>query len=146
LPTWLVQFNQKRRADTFMNRNWEPLHPIHTYLNSTADHVPYEGKLPGERAPVFPHKTPVYANRGHYYGLRYTPSANTMALRAATACLTGEQLGSDRLAHFLSITLSPTHHAVHKCGPAAVDIEDIYPPLGRDLASPLSYLDKHVRR
>lgn len=143
LPEWLTRFNNKRWADTFMDSRWELLYPLETYLASTKDDMPTEGKFPGENAPVFPHSTPRYKDRG-YYGIRYMPWGNTITMKAAKACIKGERLGSDEITDFLCITLSSPDYAGHNYGPDALEIEDMYLRLDKELASLLNYLDKNV--
>ncbi len=143
LSGWMTTFNSKRWADTFMERIWEPLYPLNSYVNSTVDDMITEGKLPGEDAPVFPHKTPQVKGLG-YYGIRYMPWGNTITLKSAKACVKGEQLGQRDVTDFLCITLSTTDYAGHNYGPDAVEIEDMYLRLDADLASLFNYLDKKV--
>lgn len=143
LPEWLMKFNNKRWADSFMNSEWKLLNSSATYINSTADDTEWEGKLPGETSPVFPHKTPVYKNKG-YYGIRYMPVGNTLTVKAAKACIKGEQMGADDVTDFLCVTFSTTDYAGHNYGPDAMEMEDMYLRLDRELASFFGYLDKHV--
>lgn len=143
LPEWLVKFNNKRWADTFMNREWQLLNAPAAYTNSTLDNTEWEGTLPGETSPVFPHKTPVYKNKG-YYGIRYMPSGNTLTLKAAKACIKGEQMGVDDLTDFLCVTFSTPDYAGHNYGPDAMEMEDMYLKFDKELAAFFNYLDKHV--
>lgn len=142
LPEWLQKFNGKRWADTFMNQQWTPLYPLSTYVNSTKDNMPeVEGLFKGETQPVFPHNPP--QGKG-FYGIRFTPAGNTITLKAAKACIKGEDLGQDDITDFLCVTLSTTDYAGHNYGPDAVEMEDMYLRLDMELASLLNYLDKHV--
>lgn len=143
LPEWMVTFNNKRYADSIMHTQWTTLYPISSYHNSTVDNTEYEGLLQGEKSPVFPHKTPEVKGKG-YYGVRYVPGGNTITLKAAKACMTGEQLGKDNITDFLCVTLSTTDYAGHNYGPDAVEIEDMYLRLDLELAQLLQYLDKNV--
>lgn len=143
LPEWLNNFNNKRWADTVLNTEWNTLYPLSTYTNSTADNTPFEGVLKGEQEPVFPHNTPQVPGRG-YNGIRYMPGGNTITLKAAKACIKGEQLGADEVTDFLCVTLSTTDYAGHNYGPDAVEMEDMYLRLDDEIASFLKYLDKQV--
>lgn len=143
LPEWMVKFNNKRWADTFMNRQWDLLYPLHTYTNSTPDNMATEGKFPGEASPVFPHKTPQIKGRG-YNGIRYMPTGNTITLKAAKACIKGEQLGQDDITDFLCLTLSSPDYAGHNYGPDAVEMEDMFLRLDKEIGEMLAYLDKNI--
>lgn len=126
-----------------MNSEWKLLNSSATYTNSTADDTEWEGKLPGETSPVFPHKTPAYKNKG-YYGIRYMPSGNTLTLKAAKACIKGEQMGADDVTDFLCVTFSTPDYAGHNYGPDAMEMEDMYMRLDNELSTFFSYLDKNV--
>ena len=143
LPAWLTRFNNRRWADTFMNSEWNLLYAANAYTNSTADNTDWEGNFSGETAPVFPHKTPVYKNRG-YYGIRYMPAGNTLTFKAAKACIKGEQMGVDDITDFLCVTFSTPDYAGHNYGPDAVEMEDMYLRWDKELATFLAYLDKHI--
>lgn len=143
LPKWLLQFNDKRWADTVQNTIWDLLYPLNTYANSIADENGFEGILKGESNTSFPHKTPKRKGRG-YNGIRYMPGGNTLTLKAAVACMNGEDLGKDAITDFLCVTLSTTDYAGHNFGPDAVEMEDMYLRLDQDIAEMLEYLDMKV--
>ncbi|HEY9177583.1 MAG TPA: alkaline phosphatase PafA [Flavipsychrobacter sp.] len=143
LPGWMERFNSRRWADTFMNSSWGLLYPGGTYTNSTTDDAEWEGRFPGEAAPVFPHKTPVYKNRG-YYGIRYMPAGNTITFKAARACIKGAQLGTDNITDFLCLTFSTPDYAGHNYGPDAMEMEDMYLRFDKELGAFFAYLDKQV--
>jgi hypothetical protein len=47
LPAWLTKFNEQKYPEKYLKQDWNTLYPIETYLQSTKDDVPYEGKFPG---------------------------------------------------------------------------------------------------
>lgn len=143
LPAWLNGFNDKRLADKYVNEPWITMYDINTYKNSLADDNPYEGNLPGEKKPVFPHRLNGSRVKG-YKGLRYLPGGNTITLDLAEACVEGESLGDDEYTDFLCVTLSTTDYAGHNYAPNAVEMEDMYLRLDKDLADFIAYLDKNV--
>lgn len=142
LPEWLIAFNNKRYADTLSAIEWNTLYPIATYTQSLADNNPYEGILKGENEPVFPHKA-INTRKG-YGGLRYTPGGNTITLKAAKACIKGETLGQGSSTDFLCLSLSSTDYAGHLFAPNAIEVEDMYLRLDKELASFFRYLDRYV--
>lgn len=142
LPQWLVAFNNKRYADSLSAIEWNTLYPIATYTQSLADNNPYEGVLKGENEPVFPHKA-IDTKKG-YGGLRYIPGGNTITLKAAKACIKGEALGQGSNTDFLCVSLSSTDYAGHLFAPNAIEVEDMYLRLDKELASFFRHLDRHV--
>lgn len=143
LPEWLNTFNNRRLPDTFLTQGWDLLQAPNKYRHSLPDNTPYEGLIKGESAPVFPHKTAAFVGVD-YNALRKLPAGNTLTLRLARACIDGEALGQKGNTDFLAINLASTDYAGHNYTPNALEMEDLYMRLDKDLASFLSYLDKTV--
>lgn len=141
LPAWLTAFNNKRWADTLISRDWELLYDADEYTQSMPDNSKYEGVLKGEKAPVFPHRV---SNKKNYYGLRYLPGGNTIVLKGARAIIKGAALGQGDQTDFLCVSLSTPDYVGHLFTPNAMETEDMYLRLDRDLASFLRYLDNHI--
>ena len=145
LPQWVVNFNNKRLADSFVNRNWELLYPLNTYTQSLQDNNSYEGPFPGERAPVFPHSVREYQKRGYgYYGLRYLPAGNIIVFNMANACIEAEQLGKDNHTDFLCLSFSSPDYAGHRFAPNSVEMEDMMLRFDLELGAFMKQLDRSV--
>lgn len=146
LPSWVDTFNEQKLADKYLKQDWNTLYPIETYTTSTADDTPYEGKWPGEEAPTFPRKTSEIMKDVGYELIKTTPQGNTLTLDFAQAALEQEQLGRNATGHtdFLCVSLSATDYVGHRYSLSAVEIEDTYLRLDKDIADFLSYLDEHV--
>ncbi len=143
LPQWVKDFNDQKLAETYLKLDWNPLYPIDTYLQSTADDTKYEAKFKGTDSPTLPVKT-----SGLYKGnlglIRSTPYGNTITLDLAVAAINGEQLGQHSVTDFLAVSLSSPDYIGHQFGINAVEIEDTYLRLDRELATFLTYLDAKV--
>ena len=145
LPQWVVNFNNKRLADSFVNRNWELLYPLNTYTQSLQDNNSYEGPFPGERAPVFPHSVREYQKPGYgYYGLRYLPAGNIIVFNMANACIEAEQLGKDNHTDFLCLSFSSPDYAGHRFAPNSVEMEDMMLRFDLELGAFMKQLDRSV--
>ena len=146
LPDWVDQFNQQKLADKYLKQDWNTLYPIETYTQSTADDTPYEGKWPGEKSPTFPRKTSELMKDVGYELIKTTPQGNTFTLDIAKAAIEAEQLGNNPSGNtdFLCLSLSSTDYVGHRYSLSAVEIEDTYLRLDRDIANFLAYLDKTV--
>lgn len=142
LPEWMTGFNNKRWADTFIKQQWNTIYPIESYKLSLADDNPYEGKLKGEKAPVFPHL--VKRDAKGYGALRYIPGGNTIVLKAAKACINAERLGKDDVTDMLCISLSTPDYVGHMFTPNSIEAEDMYLRLDAELASFFNYLDRKI--
>ena len=143
LPGWLNRFNEKHLPDTLLRRNWELLYPAATYKQSLPDNNRYEGLLRGEKSPEFPHITENFAGKD-YNALRKIPAGNAITLKLAKACINGTELGQKNNCDFLAVSLSATDYAGHQYAPNALEMEDMYLRLDREIASFLHYLDEQV--
>lgn len=139
LPRWLQDFNAKKLPANYLSKPWETLYPIQTYTQSLRDDNAYEGKIKGEKAPVFPHYYPA----DDLGNIRETPSGNTYTLDACKAAIAGENLGKNGT-DFLCVSLSATDYVGHAYTSVSVEVEDTYLRLDKDLADFLSYLDKQI--
>jgi predicted AlkP superfamily pyrophosphatase or phosphodiesterase len=143
LPQWVKDFNDQKLAETYLKLDWTPLYPINTYLQSTPDDNKYEGKFKGTDAPTLPVKTSAIY-KGNLGLIRSTPFGNTITLDLAVAAIGAEQLGQHNVTDFLAVSLSTPDYVGHQFGINAVEIEDIYLRLDREIASFLTYLDAKV--
>ena len=143
LPQSVKDFNDQKLAEMYLKLDWNTLYPIETYVQSTADNTKYEGKFKGTDAPTLPVKT-----SGLYKGnlglIRSTPYGNTITLDLAIAAINAEKLGQNQATDFLAISLSSPDYIGHQFGINAVEIEDTYLRLDREIANFLVYLDAKV--
>lgn len=144
LPKWVNDFNNQKVGEQLVKNGWSTLLPISEYTESSPDNSPWEGLLGSAKTPTFP-----YSNLAADYQLkkdniRSTPFGNTLTLKVAEAAIKGEQLGADTITDFLAINLASTDYAGHKFGPNAIEVQDIYLRLDRDLADFLKYLDQNI--
>lgn len=143
LPGWVSQFNQEKHIQQLIANGWNTLLPIDQYTESTKDNAPWEGVLSGATTPTFPYDLKkAYAEDKS--SLRSTPFGNTLTLTFAEAAVQGEQLGRGNSTDFLAINCASTDYSGHLVGPNAIEVEDVYLRLDRDLAKFFSFLDKKV--
>ncbi|MBM3401847.1 MAG: alkaline phosphatase family protein [Bacteroidetes bacterium] len=143
LPEWLTKFNEQKYPEKYLKQDWNTLYPIETYIQSTKDDVPYEGKFPGMSTPTFPIKTSEMLNRGLGI-LTSTPYGSSLTLDLAKAAIENEALGADAITDFLAISVSSPDYVGHQFGPNSIEVEDTYLRLDRDLSVFFSYLDTKV--
>ncbi len=143
LPAWLTRFNEQRLPEKYLKQDWNTLYPIETYIQSSKDNAPYEGKFPGTESPTFPVKTSEMLSRGPGL-LTSTPYGSTVTLELAKAAIDNEKLGEDAVTDFLAISVSSPDYIGHQFGPNSVEVEDTYLRLDRDLAALFNHLDTKV--
>jgi predicted AlkP superfamily pyrophosphatase or phosphodiesterase len=141
LPAWVKTFNAGKPAEKYLKQDWNTLYPINTYIQSSADNSPkYEGKFAGAEAPTLPVKTSELY-KGRMGMIRSTPYGNSMTLDLAKVAVESEALGKGPVTDFLAVSLSSTDYIGHQFGPNAVEVEDTYLRLDKDLAAFFTYLD-----
>lgn len=143
LPKWLTNYNGKKMPNRYYAKNWKTLYPINTYTQSTADDKPYESKLGGTGTTTFPHELKSAIDK-NFDLIRETPYGNSMTLDLSKVAIEAEKLGRGEATDFLTISCSSTDYVGHKYGPNAIEIEDTYLRLDRDLADFFSFLDAKV--
>lgn len=145
LPKWVIDFNKEKKAHFYTSKPWNTLYDIKTYTNSTIDNSIFEGVFKGEKTPTFPHNLPsLKSENGNLSIISETPFGNTLTLDFAKAAILGENLGKNKDTDFLAISFSSTDYVGHTYGVDAIETEDTYLRLDKDLAELLRFLDKNV--
>lgn len=144
LPQWVKDFNGQKFPQKYMVKGWNTLLPLDQYTESTADDMPFEGKLPGEEKPVFPHELLARPGVNLLEVIRTTPFGNTLTKDFALAALKNENLGKGEKTDFLTVSFSSTDYVGHMFGPNSIEAEDTYLRLDLDLADLLNNLDSSV--
>ena len=141
LPHWVSKFNERKMIDSLLSKPWKTLLPIDQYTESTADDNSYEGLFKGESKPVFPHDLPsLRAVESEL--IRETPFGNTFTMEFALAAIRGENLGKGSVTDFLAVSFSSTDYVGHMYGTNAIELEDTYLRLDKDLETLLDFLDQ----
>jgi arylsulfatase A-like enzyme len=145
LPDWAEKFNAQNLPDKYLSQEWNTLLPIDQYTESGPDDSPYEKKYSGKTKPVFPYNLPQMRKQNGNYELLYmTPFANDFLTEFAKAAFVSEKMGKDDVTDFLCISYSTTDAIGHAVGPNAIEVEDTYLRLDRNIADLLKTLDKEV--
>ncbi len=143
LPSWVQQFNNRKLPKTYMEKGWETLYPIDTYIQSTKDEVVWERPFPKDKKTSFPYDTKRFYEDNPGL-IRNTPFGNTLILEFAKAALAANEMGKGNETDFLSINCASTDYVGHQFSTNSVEIEDTYLRLDRDLENFFTYLDKTI--
>jgi predicted AlkP superfamily pyrophosphatase or phosphodiesterase len=143
LPEWVTQFNARKLPETYLKKGWSTMYPIHTYVQSTSDVHPAEGKPFGEDQKGFPYRLEQFVG-SNFGALTYTPYGNTLTKDMAIAAVNAEQLGRDSITDFLAISFSTPDYIGHAFGPNSIEAEDNYLRLDKELGELLDFLDSKV--
>lgn len=145
LPDWVIKFNAQNLADKYLSQEWKTLLPIETYTESGPDDSPYERKFSGKDRSTLPYNlSELRAKNGNFGFLMNTPFGNDYLTQMANAAILGEQLGKDEVSDFLCVSYSAPDAIGHAKGPNAVELEDTYLRLDKNIGVLLNTLDAEV--
>lgn len=140
LPQWVIDFNQQKNADIYLQKKWETILPIEKYENK--DESPYEALFKGKSSPTFPYDLASLKMQNNPYQLfSATPFANSFLTDFTIKALEKEKLGMDENCDFLCLSYSSPDIIGHQFGPYSVEIEDTYIRLDQEIAKLLTYLE-----
>jgi predicted AlkP superfamily pyrophosphatase or phosphodiesterase len=143
LPQWAKDYNAKKMPAEYAKKGWDLLLTADAYTQSSPDDVPWEGKLPGAKKPVFPYE--LMGMSGDAFGIvTDTPWGNTITKEMAIEAIKGEQLGKGKDTDFLAISFSSTDKIGHRVGPNSIEQQDDFLRLDREFADLFNFLDGWV--
>jgi len=145
LPSWVVDFNRQNLVEDYIKEGWQPSLPISDYTASLDDNSPYEVSWAGEESPVLPKDLKkLVKENGKRKVLSLTPHGNSFVTAFAKSAVENENLGEDDITDFLAISYSCPDYIGHAYGPRAIEVEDNYIKLDREIAGLLRFLDEQV--
>ena len=144
LPGWLKVFNDKKLPAKYLQQDWNTLAYPEGYTNSLPDNNPYEGVHNGKDKPTFPYSYKQQVESGKWSIIKSTPYGNSLTKDLAIECLKSENLGKDAITDLLSISFSSPDIIAHTYGPRAMEVEDVYLRLDKDLEELLKSIDQLV--
>ncbi|MCC6577712.1 MAG: alkaline phosphatase family protein [Flavobacteriales bacterium] len=146
LPQWMRDFNARGLVQEHLRGTWAPLLPRARYHSALPDDNPYEQPLPGTTTPTLPvDLARAFANsNGDMEVLLRTPGSLAITTALALAAVEGEGLGQDAVPDLLAVSYSATDELGHEMGVRALELEDMYLRLDRELERLLQELDRRV--
>ena len=145
LPKWVSEFNNSNAVQDLLNKGWSTFNEKESYQRSLQDNNPYEGTWNGSERPVFPYDlSDLSEDNGGDDIIKGTPAGNTLLVDFGLAAIINEGLGQDDITDVLALSFSSTDYVGHKFGAHAIETEDTYRRLDRELARLLEALDQNV--
>jgi predicted AlkP superfamily pyrophosphatase or phosphodiesterase len=145
IPEWVKKFNDEQHTNKYLAQQWNTMLPIASYIESSTDTTPYERPFIGEKLPIFPHNLPELKHRNGGYGLiKATPFGDDITAEFAIAAIQNERLGKGTMTDMLTISFSSTDYVGHQFGTDAVETEDTYLRLDKNINDLLSFLDSYI--
>jgi len=144
LPTWVNRFNDKKLAEQYLSKPWNTLYPIAQYTVGLANGSPFRLPYKGEESNQFPHDLPKIMNKEGYELLRSTPFGNSFTTDFAIETIAQEKLGKGNFTDFLALSFSSTDYIGHQFGINAIETEDTYARLDKDLERFFRFVDSSI--
>lgn len=142
-PDWVNKWNSQGKYKEFANTSWELTNEISSYIHGEEDDMPYETNFPGYGV-VFPHNFGDSDNKYFTTFLTISPAGDKLTLDFAKELIDAENLGSDDITDYLSVSFSSTDYVGHVFGPASLESEDNLIKLDRTLAKLISFVDEKI--
>ena len=149
MPEWVSDFNKKQFADAYVQRSWETLLPMGSYMSpdiSAIDTIKKADLEETKKNPITLMKS-LFAEKAKdkdFGILQNTPFGNSYTKDFALSAIVSENLGKDAITDLLTIYFSPTAEICRKYGTNSVELEDTYYRLDRELAHFMSFLNETV--
>ena len=144
LPEWLVQFNSQDLPQKYLTQDWTTLLPVEKYTESGPDETPYERQYASSIKSSFPYKFSLLKGKLSPEFLGNTPFADDLLTELAKAVIVNENMGKDEITDFLCISFSAPDAVGHRVGPNAVEMQDTYMRLDKNIEDLLKNLDQQV--
>lgn len=142
-PEWVTAFNTAGHPQRYSESEWALLHDQASYQYGDADDKAWETALPGWGR-VFPHSYGPAHGKMFPTFLTLSPAGDELTLDFALELINNEELGTDDVTDYLSISFSSTDYVGHIFGPSSLEAEDNLLRLDRTLARLLKALDERV--
>src|SRR5690606_29901435 len=133
----------KEKYKAYANTSWALTNEISTYKYGKDDDMAYEIDFP-DFGVVFPHQFGDSDNNYFTTFLTLSPVGDELTLDFAKELITAEQLGSDNITDYLSISFSSTDYVGHIFGPTSLEAEDNLLRLDRTLENLFSFVDEKI--
>jgi len=144
LPKWVQKFNESGKAKSYL-KEWNTLYDIKTYTESGTDKNSFEAGYKGKETATFPYDLAKLKDQNSGYDIiKSSAYGNSLTADFAIAAVTGEQLGSDDVTDFLTVSFSSTDYVGHNFGVNSKEIQDTYLRLDKDLERFFTTLDQKV--
>ena len=145
LPEWVINYNDKKQVQKFINQGWDLLKPADFYTQSTPDNNRYERVFEPKTTPTFPYDLKSIADvQGNLDIIKSTPYGNDLVAQLSKEAIKNEKLGQGQYTDFLAISFSSPDYIGHSFGIRSMEIQDTYLRLDQTMADLISFLDKTV--
>ena len=142
-PEWVSQWNAKKPAQRYANKQWELIYHKESYIAQHLDDRPYEVDF-GGLGRTFPH--PLGDGTSKFFNaiIGLTPMIDELCLDFAMKLIDEEELGDGGATDYLAISFSSPDYAGHLFGASSLEYEDSVKRLDILLSKLFRHVDKRV--
>jgi predicted AlkP superfamily pyrophosphatase or phosphodiesterase len=142
-PAWVREFHERKLADGYFGRTWEPLPVPEALLASMQIEPSGAGARDGGIPRVIGHSV-LEEDADFYDALFETPFLEPYLLAFAESLVREEGLGLDDATDVLALGFSSVDSVGHDYGPNSREVLDAVARLDRELGSFLRFLDRSI--
>ncbi|MEH6591618.1 MAG: alkaline phosphatase family protein [Halioglobus sp.] len=142
-PDWTEAWNAKRLAEKMAGQHWTLQNEASSYKFAHQDNRPYEIDLKGY-GKIFPHAFGPVQHPLFFTRVLVSPVGDQLLLDFGKTLIKAEELGSDGVTDYLSISFSSVDAVNHFFGPSSLENEDVVIQLDRTLEELFSFIDTEV--
>ena len=142
-PDWIMEYNHKKLAATYLERSWDLLLPKASYKAGFEDDYVLEDGF-WKKWNTFPYNLKKIGESQEYplELLKAVPAGNKLITDFAVQLIHQEQLGLDDYPDLINLTYSIMDYANKWYNPASVEIQETMVRMNMEIANLLNYLDK----
>jgi predicted AlkP superfamily pyrophosphatase or phosphodiesterase len=142
-PAWVGEFHERRLADGYFGRAWEPL-PVPEALLSTMKIEASGAGAKDSGVPKVLGRGTLSEDAGFYHALFETPFLEPYLLAFAESLVREEELGADEVTDLLALGFSSIDSVGHDYGPNSRELLDAVLRLDRELGAFFRFLDRTI--
>ncbi|MCB9248685.1 MAG: alkaline phosphatase family protein [Ignavibacteriales bacterium] len=144
LPSWVTNFNNSGKVNSYLDKDWNLLKPIDAYKDLPEDNSPYETDVFNEGRTSFPHTLNNVKEEDKISKMTHTPNGNQIIIDFVKEALANENLGKGKYLDHLAISFSSPDKIGHDYGPQSYEVKDTYLRLDLQIAELLNMLEAQV--
>jgi predicted AlkP superfamily pyrophosphatase or phosphodiesterase len=142
-PDWVNAWNDAGHVLSYAYTDWELTDPEQTYRFAAFDDAEWETDFPGFGR-TFPHPFGAWDSKYYTTFLTLSPAGDELTASFAKTLIDKEDIGSDDVTDYLSVSFSSTDYVGHIFGPSSLEAEDNLRRLDKTIGQLLDHVDQKI--
>lgn len=140
LPTWVNNFNTKKFADIYIQREWLPDLSLTKYRAGSISGSNSNAGFSSDNKTLRKISS-LLRKDNPYSNLFSSPFGINLVKDFAISAIIDEKLGADDITDYLSVCFSATANVGRFCGPNSIELEDLYIKLDKEIAHFIEFIN-----